>query len=298
MQQSLLQFFNQTELKKYVKSTHFEGQFMPYSTLPFLMHWSDHAKVTKALRHEIRHNEKSHEDYNKIVEGLKKLKNSPLWLRLEGKIIQLSVYDLYHNLFITKNFSHEKEYGVSFIGPYGPFTTTKLFDCLNFHTYKNFIYSYLIEGELAQRTFRLQCEQQIILSHHKRKKEGFQNATIKSLSEDGMLVEIDGGANIKDLKEAEKIAFYLSTSELNQTFNGGEKLIGNSKFLYTKELSSSFQFETTDLVFRTSIGNKNEFSHFIFAKYEKSLNENLWPDLLKLTRAASEQVEETLDLAS
>ena len=140
MQQSLLQFFNQTELKKYVKSTHFEGQFMPYSTLPFLMHWSDHAKVTKALRHEIRHNEKSHEDYNKIVEGLKKLKNSPLWLRLEGKIIQLSVYDLYHNLFITKNFSHEKEYGVSFIGPYGPFTTTKLFDCLNFHTYKNFIY--------------------------------------------------------------------------------------------------------------------------------------------------------------
>lgn len=296
MRQSLLQFFNKSELQNYVTSTHFEDKFMPYTTLPFLMHWSDHKKATEKLRFAVYHNERLNENYSKISDDLMALKHAPLWINLSGKVVQLSMYDVYHNLFITKNFSHDKKYGVSFIGPYGPFIEKKLFECLNFNTYKNFIYTFLIEGKLPQRTFRLQCEQQIILSHKSLKKDVFVSATIRSLSEDGMLVEVDPTSNMHGLKNSQNISFHISTSELNNTFNDAEKIITHNKFLYSKDPKSSFQINSDELVFRTSIGSKNELSHFIFARYDKAREDNLWPDLLKLASSAKDQVDETLDL--
>lgn len=298
MQKILSHFFDKKELDNYLKKSQFEDKFTPYTTLPFLMHWSDHKKTTDALRSQISHNDFMANNYQKISEELEALKKFPLWLEFEGGVMQFSVYDLYHHLFVTNKFSHDVFYGVSFIGPYGPFVKKRLYECLNYPIYKSFVYLSLIQKKIPQRSFRLQCDQHIMFSRKVKGKQTFDSAIVRSISEEGLLVELSLPRGFEELQRSQNVGFHLSTNELKNSFSDAHRVIQHSKLLYSKDPKSSLTFDLEDLSMRTSLNQKNELAHFVFAKFEKARTEELWPDLLKLATTAKDEVEEALNLAA
>lgn len=126
---------------------------------PVSFQWTDFHETCQLNQARLKTDAAFRAEFDHKRNELQKLRAMPVWLRTAtSQIIQTNLYELYQDAIFERHWCGQESHApceVSFIAPSGPYKKFAVVDCLNSHTYQDFVQYFLLEGKLPQRDFRL-----------------------------------------------------------------------------------------------------------------------------------------------
>ncbi|MBL7665335.1 MAG: hypothetical protein JNM93_09385 [Bacteriovoracaceae bacterium] len=152
-----------TQVREYLKTPLNKGKCALTTNQNINFHWADYSLTCDLYRDLVKKDSKFHQAHNSIVMNLEKLKTVPVWVKTIDNVTTLSLYDIYDALATKGKMSRfyvnkANKLVISFAGPNGPFEVLSPSECVNLDRYTDFIFSYLLQGKIPTRDFRLRCQ--------------------------------------------------------------------------------------------------------------------------------------------
>ncbi len=244
-----------------------------------VFHWADFHETCDAVKAQLENQPDLLKDYQAREAGLNRLSLIPVWIKTPGKVLEISMYDLYEKyimgqLLYAGGIDPFKPVEVSFISGTGPFKGMSVVECFNKATYKDFVLVHLLKGKLPRRNFRIRLKSKILVEFG----PGFNGAQVLSLEQltmDGLLLSLESELFSGRISESEKLRFYIDARMLKECVGKDQKALethlSNYAFnlLYSAKKEDACECLMTDFSIQSSFDFLKSNQIFMFIPYGK-----------------------------
>jgi hypothetical protein len=179
--------------------------------------WSDFYETCQLNQDRLKSDAIFKAEFDQKSAELQKLREMSVWLRTpNNQVIQTTLFDLYQDAIFERHWCGQESHApceVSFIAPSGPYKKFAVVDCLNNHTYQDFVQYFLLEGKLPQRDFRLRVPSRLLMEFG----SGLSGAALidlQQITSAGMLFKCPAPLFFNHVRPHGKLRLLIKTSSL------------------------------------------------------------------------------------
>ncbi len=268
------------DLKKFrIPLTSLSEELVISDKIGMIFHWSDFHETCDLVKSQIEYNSELRDDYFRREYNLRFFQLIPVWIKMESKNIQTTLFDLYEK-FIFGQFDHKPivdpfyPFEISFISATGPFKTMAITECFNSSIFRDFIFVYLLQGKLPRRDFRIHLNSKVIMEHGK----GFSQADLLSivqLTSEGILFSLESEVFFRHISTStEEVRVLINSDIFKDCLKKNLDELKSHLSNYTSNvLYSSFKKDATygflkDFELQSSFDFTQNKTIYLFMKYQ------------------------------
>jgi hypothetical protein len=255
----LSEFFEEFDLTRKIKLN---------NNYPLSLQWSNDSVLTKRIKNLLKE-PKNNNQLNQLHAELDKLKEVPLWLKLDESVLKLSAYDIYHTMcmhFRNGDFEDQlfNAQNISFSSPTGPFKDLSIVECIHEDTLKAFITSYVLQNNLPQRSFRLDTQGQALLSYGEFNERSLR-IDVEQLTDSGILFSSDDFELLEVIDDAQYFKFQMTSKNLEQYFDSNSTL--ENDLFFSNNITEAFTVNSTKLSKSLKYDSADTGKFYLFCRY-------------------------------
>jgi hypothetical protein len=223
---------------------------------PVSFQWTDFHETCQLNQARLKNDVVFKAEFEQKTHELQKLRGMPVWLRTpNSQIIQTNLYELYQDAIFERHWCGQESHApceVSFISPSGPYKKFAVVDCLNSHTYQDFVQCFLLEGKLPQRDFRLRVPGRLLMEFG----PGLSGAgliDLQQITSTGLLFKCPAPLFFNEVRPHGKLRLLIKSSSLDganisSNWEGFQQAIGEWGLnpFYTQNKLEAFMLSCTD----------------------------------------------------
>lgn len=277
--QNLTQLFTPSFFNNSTAAKNVGDEFVFCDNGNVVFHWSDFYETCDLMKSQIESSPIMLENFKNRESALKRLALIPVWVRTETKIHQTTMHELYEKYILDQahllgGLDPFCPMEISFICATGPFKDMSIADCFNKTTYRDFVHTYLLKGQLPRRDYRLRLRSKVLLEYG----HDFNQAEVVSLEQltlSGMLFSMDSETFMKKLSDLNHVRILINTKMLESGLgNNIDELKAHLSqfsfnFLYSSNKEDSMPVKLSDFSVQSSFDFSKNKRVYLFASYDK-----------------------------
>jgi hypothetical protein len=255
----LAEYFKEFDLTKKIKIN---------KNYPLSLQWSNDSVLTKKIKNLLKENTNA-DQLTRLTSELEKLKDVPLWLKLDESVLKLSAYDIYHTMcmhFRSGEFEDQlfNAQDISFVSPAGPFKDLSIVDCIHEETLEAFILVYVLQNNLPQRSFRLDTKGEALLSYGEFNERNLR-VDVDQLTDSGILFSSDNYELLEVIDDAQFFKFQMTTKNLDDYFIADSS--PSEDLFFSNNITEAFTVNSAKLSKSLKYDSADTGKFYLFCRY-------------------------------